>query len=217
MLNSILFWVTHTNDSRQNLQPARQSQKVGKRGTVVSGPKSSTQPPELPPNLLPPMQRPCGPLLLLCLVVALASSGASSGFNCNDFPCLPGVEVLGMGWDAVHGQTRPLPVVEYTYTQVKKYYNPCNSSAAYLVPDQITVITQTQLNMYRSPPWQHCSMPQHLNLLSYRQSKTSVAYSASQQAKQTTSQIFLGADVNWTKGTQSSLTQSRWNVQLSFY
>lgn len=130
------------------------------------------------------MQSPCGPLLLLCLV-ALASSGASSGFNCNDFPCLPGVEVLGMGWDAVHGQTRPLPVVEYTYTHVKKYYNPCNSSAAYLVPDQITVITQTQLNM---------------------QSKTSVAYSASQQAKLTTSQISLGADVDWTKGAMSAST-----------
>lgn len=56
--------------------------------------------------------------------------------------CLPGVEVLGFGFDVLTGKLprEAQPVVKFTFSQSKQYANLKNTSMRYNVPDQVTVV-----------------------------------------------------------------------------
>jgi len=61
--------------------------------------------------------------------------------------CLPGVELLGMGWDATTGLHRPLRIVEFTFNNDFKFKNP-QSGEIFAVPDQANAIPYTHLEAY---------------------------------------------------------------------
>ncbi len=78
-------------------------------------------------------------LLLMCV-----TSGAVASSS-NGLPDLPGLDLIGMGFDAVTGilPNAAQRIVQYTYNDATQFTNPMNNSLQYKVPDQVTVISDT--------------------------------------------------------------------------
>lgn len=96
--------------------------------------------------------------------------------------CLPGVELLGMGWDATTGLHRPLRIVEFTFNNDFKFKNP-QSGEIFAVPDQANAIPYTHLEA------------ESINI---------VAYSAEELSHSLSSGVNLGVGVDWGLGLFSA-------------
>lgn len=61
------------------------------------------------------------------------------------YPCLPGIDAVGIGFDAVPWDSRSVgrPVVSITYNDGKHWVDPFGNRTAYAVPDQATVTGAT--------------------------------------------------------------------------
>ena len=74
------------------------------------------------------------------LLLTLACTSA-----CGHFPCLPGIDGVGIGFDAVKGTSFRVgrQVVNLTFANGATYRDPFGNHTDYAVPDQAKVITGT--------------------------------------------------------------------------
>ena len=66
--------------------------------------------------------------------------------ECGYYPCLPGLDSLGIGYDAVTGVQR-LPAMSWTYSKQRSYIDP-DSGIAYAVPDQVRMNSDGSSSQY---------------------------------------------------------------------
>lgn len=88
-------------------------------------------------------------LTLTAILASLAScqpsrrQGTLRGGLCNDLPCLPGIDTMGLGFDIVRGTSeRMQSLVRFAYPG-ETYVNPFNASLQYAVPQGVTVVDNT--------------------------------------------------------------------------
>jgi len=64
---------------------------------------------------------------------------------CGPHPCLPGIDSIGIGFDAVRGTSLGVgrPVVKFNYSLGKTYIDPFGNHTIYGVPDEVTVTGKT--------------------------------------------------------------------------
>ena len=79
---------------------------------------------------------------------AAAFGPAPAGLGCDKvatFPCLPGIDSIGIGYDAVRGSSRGVgrPVVKFDYDKAGVWQDPFSNRSAYNYPNQCTVQEQT--------------------------------------------------------------------------
>jgi hypothetical protein len=86
-----------------------------------------------------------------------AGSGANPTTGCNqqsNYPCLPGINRVGMGFNIVTGQLTGQPVIALSYTKDQSWTDRYNGTVSYAKPDQATIYSQpegqTSHHVYRS-------------------------------------------------------------------
>ena len=76
----------------------------------------------------------------------------SADYRCGVYPCIPGLDTMGIGFDIVTGATR-LPVIEWTFYNKNIWRSP-RTGITYSYPDQISIETtstsSTSQNIYQS-------------------------------------------------------------------
>jgi hypothetical protein len=68
--------------------------------------------------------------------------------TCGVLPCLPGLDSIGVGFDALLGEIRDLRAVAFTYNKAAWWQNPFYPKLVYNVADQVRVVTTTSNNKY---------------------------------------------------------------------
>ena len=64
-----------------------------------------------------------------------ATTIESANYHCGNYPCIPGLDTMGIGFDIVTGETR-LPAVEWTFNSLNTWKSP-DTGILYSYPDQI--------------------------------------------------------------------------------
>lgn len=79
-------------------------------------------------------------MMRMSMVVFGVCSVWVTALNCGQSPCLPGLDGVGVGFDAVKG-LKGLRIVNFTYAAGGTYTDPFGNRTVYAVPDQATVTT----------------------------------------------------------------------------
>jgi hypothetical protein len=73
---------------------------------------------------------------------------APANSTCGALPCLPGLDTIGIGFDALLGEMRDLRAVALTFTKQNTWSNPFYPKLVYNYADQVRVVTTTSNNKY---------------------------------------------------------------------
>ena len=69
---------------------------------------------------------------------------------CGSYPCILGSDYLGVGYDAVQGQSTGVPILQFTFDQKNFWVNPFqrNHSGVYSVADQVLAVESYGMKTY---------------------------------------------------------------------
>lgn len=73
---------------------------------------------------------------------------APTNSTCGALPCLPGLDTIGVGFDALLGEMRDLRAVALTFKNQATWANPFYPKLVYNYADQVRVVTTTSNNKY---------------------------------------------------------------------
>ena len=92
---------------------------------------------------------PNAPAFLILLTMHTVSAAAPSvrGDLCNGNPCLPGIDLMGAGFDLKTGQSRGQQIIAFTFPDKPTYVNPFDNDLKYTAPEEAKVTDNTHGEM----------------------------------------------------------------------
>jgi len=86
-------------------------------------------------------------LFVLALHTLTAAAQSLRGDLCNGNPCLPGIDLMGAGFDLKTGQSRGQQIIAFTFPEKPTYVNPFDNDLKYTAPDEAKVTDNTHGEM----------------------------------------------------------------------